>query len=523
MKPVTTGCWENVDVSRMRRYRRAFEDEEGISLVELMMAAFIIAVALVALAGVTASSITSLRVSRSRQMAVDASSAALEQARALDYEQVALPVGATSDTTFGGENIVFSHQGSVSHESTAGVGNEITVTTYVTWVVQDGLPQAARRVTTVATWTDGGQTRTLSESTIVAQAERGLPVPNFGVQPPAASKTTAPGSSSTDTCPSETRIDHTLTNVGASDSYEVRVKGNGETVSLSGSKFTSANTKWSVTVYFTPAVGSGSPPADVTASGTYEMRDFSPSGDSFVEALDGTNNPVRLSTGESAFLTFCYKPLEGAKNATFTVTARSRFDNAITEEFTHNLFVANTALSLYLHDPDNTRDHQRKNNPSIFTMSTNATSINGTYNYDTNLDPDNMPGVWLKDGDTLSSVTWDYQTPNELKVHQASLLLHGALDGLTAGQRAVFSVVLQHVNKNGNSVLATLGPTDRLAIAPDADRTFKAGTLEWTFPATTIPAQDRLRLTILCHGDADDDCHVMYDSASFLSRLAVSG
>ncbi|MDX1746427.1 MAG: hypothetical protein R3324_10860, partial [Halobacteriales archaeon] len=447
----------------------------------------------------------------------------------------ALPVGATSETTFDAdgdgtaEEIVFSADGQVTHQSTAGVASEISIKTYVTWEGQDDdgdgtvdVARAARRVTSIATWSDGGQTRTVTESTTISHAERGLPVPNFGTQPQTASATVPPGFTTSDSCPSDSKFEHTLTNVGAEDSYEVTIDGNGETVDLlaDGTTFASANTNWAAQVHLTPTGGS-----------QVLMDDRSPMGDDYVEAYDSGNAEIRVGTGDSVVLTFCYVPDGTVKKATFSVTVRSRFDNAIVETLTHNLFVANTAITLYLHDPDNTQDHQRKNSPSIFVMDTTATTqSSGPFDYDTNLDPDAMDGLYLKDGDTSSSVTWDYQTPSEVTLNAATLKIWGAMAGWSnSSDKVVFSITLQHVNKNGNSVLLDLSPdktsstTPDLTLFPGADRTFVSDSLSWTFADRTIPAQDRLRLKLTCHGDSTDDCHVLYDHANFLSNLAVTG
>jgi Tfp pilus assembly protein PilV len=65
-------------------------DEEGLSLVEIMVAAFILSVALLALASTATSSLISLSVSLGRQEAMDAASAMIEDLRRTNYAVVAL-------------------------------------------------------------------------------------------------------------------------------------------------------------------------------------------------------------------------------------------------------------------------------------------------------------------------------------------------------------------------------------------------------------------------------------------------
>ncbi|MDX1620254.1 MAG: hypothetical protein R3320_04645 [Nitriliruptorales bacterium] len=404
----------------------------------------------------------------------------------------------------------------------------------MTWVPQGTVDKAARRVTTIATWTDDNETKTVWESTTIANAERGLPVPNFAVQPSSESTTVKPGFSSSEACPTESRFDHLLTNIGAPDSYEVRIShknaDSGEVKMTTASIFTSDATDWQAEVYLTPAGEGEDPPPDPKAAAddpgddTVRMKDDSPVGDKFVEAYDSTDAEVRIGTGGSAYLTFCYVPIAGEnpKNANFVVTVRSRFDNEIKKTLTHDIIVANTALTLYLHDPDNTKDHVRKS--GIYGMDPNATTVtSGPFDYDKNVDPDTLDGLWLKDGDSTVSVVWDYQTTSEITVQQASLSLYAALAAADSNDAAIFDVKLRHVRENGTTVEADLSPASQVSVTPGGPNAFVNGTLDWTFSPVTLAAKERLRLTLTCNGNSDDDCHVLYDHANFLANLKVQG
>jgi type II secretory pathway pseudopilin PulG len=84
------GAEEGEHVSQHTRWWHLIDDEDGLGLIEVMVATFILGVALLALASVGTTSLVSLRVTRDREQATNAASAAIEAARSRDFSGLAL-------------------------------------------------------------------------------------------------------------------------------------------------------------------------------------------------------------------------------------------------------------------------------------------------------------------------------------------------------------------------------------------------------------------------------------------------
>ncbi|MEX0651804.1 MAG: prepilin-type N-terminal cleavage/methylation domain-containing protein, partial [Actinomycetota bacterium] len=133
----------------MLRPNRRFRLEEGITLVEVIIAMFILSVALLAMASTATSSLISLAGSRDREQATNAASAAIERARALDFTDLVVPAtpavsglptdiqalfSITGDCA-DAEQIVrdAAATGGVTLEEAVGHNELFTVYTIVTW------------------------------------------------------------------------------------------------------------------------------------------------------------------------------------------------------------------------------------------------------------------------------------------------------------------------------------------------------------------------------------------------------
>lgn len=223
----------------VQRVRRRTDDDTGMTLIELMIAMFVLAVAVMAIAATAATSLQSVRVARDRDLATSAASAALEAARAIPFEEL----GLNDDNIFTGDSLItsgeFAHDGS-SFEAlvitNAGIepyicdpttatggcwfeydtfGDRHHVATYVTWYDDPSVTgtRNGKRVTVIAEWTDEGTTRTVRQSTIVAESTRGVGIPDFFVTPTDRSSDVAQGQA---IC-----FNHLLENFGVEDSYDL--------------------------------------------------------------------------------------------------------------------------------------------------------------------------------------------------------------------------------------------------------------------------------------------------------------
>lgn len=160
--------------------RGRFSDEAGISLIEVMIAIFLLATAMMALAHVATSGLWSLRATTDRTTAVSLATRAVEAARHLNYEELSLDAPALPDacaaTTF---DVTDDLTEDVRCSSTGGVGSDLPywgadgVYEIETWVTEiDGFPNA-RRVTAVVAFDERGRRdHEVRTSTVIARVDR---------------------------------------------------------------------------------------------------------------------------------------------------------------------------------------------------------------------------------------------------------------------------------------------------------------------------------------------------------------
>lgn len=534
--------------------------EDGLTLIEVMLAVFVLAVAVLAIAAVATTSLASLRQSRDREAATNAASATIEQVRARDWSDIVLdpadPGVAALGGCFEGEPVVANAGPTdpVPFETTVG---RITVRTYITWEQSGGTDadctgaddaeRVAKRVTTVATWTDGGVVRTVRETTIVAQAARGLPVPDFKLSPATGALTFTENDVADGV---EKCVRHSLRNLGATDRYDweiALVSGDiGPPLKVSGSEFQSTNGNWTIRAYLGyPPSGTASPPPDAEL-----MTD-----------LDGNGRPeaeTPVPENDTADLWICYEPKEDGPKVgvqfTTEVTVHSRFAPARTESVTHDVRVADVGLALYLFDPDDTQDHERgttrgsKLTISPYLMGPEQAAqpeILGTalHDWDTNLDPDRKPGVRLvRGGDAARDLIWHEQfTTTTTLQRRATLVLWVATTASLTDPSAapavtqVLDISTVRLHSNEKNVLQSLASrtvsyVQGSSSAGSSDVTVRydptTGWTELTIPLDfgTTPTFDTnqfLELRVHCGAASAADCHVAYDHRTFASRLVV--
>lgn len=528
-------------------------DDEGMTLIELLIAVFILAVAILALAASATASLTSLRTSRDRDRATAAASAALEAARQYDYHQLAMDKAGPADfdhnpdDAVAAEPTVRSDSAPISPYScsptTAGCWfdfsayqGKLTVSTYVTWYDDPELADSTKdgkRVTASVTWTEHDNTREVRQSTVVAEADRGLGIPDFEVTQKDQAATAPP---ETNVC-----FDHLLQNFGAADTYDFWVEQNKQSQQLyldvqSKNHEDQPSRKWRARAWLGPnaddeadaALDSGSPE---TYGSPTRMKDSS-DGDPRLESQ------TTVAHNESVALTICYSPLNigsGAWNVvpqthTFDVKIRSHFETTIDpsatgESLTHTITVDNTNIGLFLKDDldDLAEKAMRADTPTRLALP----------DYDTTTDendPNNpgvdVPGWYLARG---SIVRWSdnsrflkKDTPVEtVTVEFWTSWRDAILYGTTQKGDLAYEVQADVFDgatpiASSDKVLVSYSHTQAGWLKQSVTLTFASGTV--------IPENNWLRIAIGCVSPttgSGKNCHVAYDTEQLPAQVTV--
>lgn len=185
----------------MKRARTRATAEEGFTLVEAVVALFVLGIIFTALAAAAMGSLRASMTARVEQQAIDFATEALETTRAADYRDL---MHVTSDlsgdprvTTCGAttcydpgtgtqEPLVQSTTGALSPHVTqvpSSLSNNVSITlsTYVTRPADASADY--KRVTVVANWSVAGHDRERAVSSLVTLTTRGLPLPVFKLTP----------------------------------------------------------------------------------------------------------------------------------------------------------------------------------------------------------------------------------------------------------------------------------------------------------------------------------------------------
>jgi type II secretory pathway pseudopilin PulG len=467
-------------------------DESGLGLVEVMVAVLVLTVALTGLAQVMTSAMISVRESRLHQQATAATNRALEEARTISFETLAMRTGHTAvpgatydpdgDGPLAAEPVVVAPSGGVVGTPFHGVADGVTIATYVTGPVVG--TTAGRRVTVQATWPRArGVTGQLRLSTIVTPLDRGLPAPDFEVNPLERSTEGPPGAQ---TCHA-----HTIRNRGFSDRHDLVLP--------------------SVPGYVVRAYedrnGDGQP--DISELLTDTTGDGHP------------NTPASLEPNDITDVLVCYQPTSTG-NTDFTdvtVEVRSVYDSSVARTLTHR-HVVRSGVTFFLHDTDNTRNHGRSY-PAQLPMSAMPTTQTTLFNYSNNLDATN-PGLQLKANDTSFRAQWSHQFPvattlgGAVEVRWWSAWKDAIGQNKSDPKPMSYRVRLERVSgATTTQVLPnqTVAYTHAQAGWVRLDATF-------TIPTTNFAANDRLELVIDC--GSGEDCHIAYDTVHHPARLYVA-
>jgi prepilin-type N-terminal cleavage/methylation domain-containing protein len=185
--------------------RRARRDDQGFTLIEIVVALLISTVIFSAMAAAGIAGLRATVTARQNQNAVDVLNKVVEEARTRTYTSVAmvtsdLQVNDTAITTgsnptynvsgIGSEKVWAATTGAISpHVKTVTAANGVayTVKTYVTvpsgYTLDTAGQPDRKRLTVVATWNSYGKTHVRTISTLLTETTRGLPLPRYSVLP----------------------------------------------------------------------------------------------------------------------------------------------------------------------------------------------------------------------------------------------------------------------------------------------------------------------------------------------------
>lgn len=194
--------------------RRLREEQEGFTILEVVIAMTVLALASVGFATTAGGGLRLVGTSNERQTAVQVANESMETARATPFSGLALdsatvfdgagtPDEALSGTTYEGEELVLEPGGAFDHRSATDLnGASYATYRYVTWVVDGADAQAYKRVTIVVQWDGGdadGVARRVTQSTIISSDGVSwvlAPLESGGGVPPTTT-TTAPETTTT--------------------------------------------------------------------------------------------------------------------------------------------------------------------------------------------------------------------------------------------------------------------------------------------------------------------------------------
>lgn len=548
------------------RLRRA-GDEDGLSLAELMVAVFVLSVGVLALAGVAGQSLVSLRQSRIREQATDAASAAIEQVRALPYDRINLldsdpdlpsGLGGCFDdeplaTTSLSDNAIdaFRH--------TAGSSDNIVVDTYITYFDIDDdnacgdadHDRISKHITVIATWDNGGIDGSVQVETVVADAGRGLPIPEFDLSPTSVTLNFTPAERDAGT---EKCIAHLLRNLGDNDTYDWELtKALGEShsfVSPSEYVVTGATPpKYRVRVLFEhPTVDPPPDPAGITDEAVLASMGL--------ELMKDGNGNLRpeippsstVPAGEKARMWFCYTPgnVSDGSSISFVETVHSVFDANQTFDVTHDVTVGLTGTKLHLFDPDDSTAHPRDpSDPYLMgVLAPDQPAVLGTSLFDWD-DPDGLPATRAGTRASGTDLRWHHQFTGTTAVQPSAELIFwtGTRDALDNGVLddpvpvVRLDIELERLRKNEKSFSPSpdvIWSSDALTAASspsieDGRYAYQHDVAGWQQHVlaldlggtVTFEAEQYLRLRVSCRTDSGAECHLAYDNQTYAARLTV--
>lgn len=249
-----------VDTGAVKRVLAKMKDERGFSLVELIITAAVIAIALFGLMGVFLGSLTASASADARTSAAAIATAELEGLRAIPYEDLGFEATATGyAASFEGATTVTVPAGRAQTTPTGppvvAKGISFSVTRHIVWGGSDtqatGYTNAFKRVVALITWTDKSGSHTVRQDSAVYPGGLGPQAVSTTTSTTAAPALSAPSCSSVTrnaTNPSR-QLDLAWTRNGVQPtSWEIQRRNSDDGVTLAVTETNSlpgATTTWS--------------------------------------------------------------------------------------------------------------------------------------------------------------------------------------------------------------------------------------------------------------------------------------
>ncbi|MEW6581902.1 MAG: thrombospondin type 3 repeat-containing protein [Actinomycetota bacterium] len=468
---------------------------QGITLVEVMVAFVLAAVAFTAGAAALTSAMGGMGLSRQNQQSAELLSEIIETARGGSYAGVA---NATDPTAFGADGRISSSGGSywvdpdgagamptekIVHSSTGTIpltrtvernGTTYTVSTYVTE------PAAAdasyRRVSTIVTWVRDQETHRRQATTFITNTRRGLPLPRFTISGQQDATVNASASLA---------LPFTVTNNGARDAWNVTAA-------------TSPATGW-VLAFIVDTDGDGVRDAGETTSLTDTDGDGVPD-----TGLLETDEVMKLLAVVDVPAT------QAAGTVTVTITATSSSDPAYAHSITDTVTVASQVcagctLTTYFMRNSLTTSADSTLQAVMPLDPQPGAAATGVPNFDSDRDASPgrtlVPGATsLTEGDASKVAVWERQMASATHLNGvATVRLYVAMKDLDPTKTGVVRIGL--FQRSGNS-LTQLGAAETVPLQ------FGDGFALVTVPITLVDAQvgknKYLQVRVIAPAAADD-------------------
>ena len=500
----------------MTRLHRSLRTQDGITMIEMMVALVVGAIILTAGAAALASAMGGVNYSRQNQQSAELVSQIIEEARAGSYSGTSVkfdaavfgadarlvytagaywvdPDGAGS---LASEKLVTSDSGTVPLTRTLDRnGTSYTVSTYVT--EPTGADAAYRRVSTVVHWVRDGKAHERQATTFVTNPRRGLPLPRFTL---AADTTVNVAAGSTLVLPVS------VTNDGARDRWNM-------------TSAQSPASGWTVSWYVD---GDGDGVKDVSETTTVSDSDGDGTPDTGLLETDQVMNMLAVADIPSA---------ASAGTVTVTLTATSSSDPTVSDTVTDTVVVsaAGSAGGWYLHDTNDEipADGTLKSTMYMTTLSGGAFTRTysgcglsvptdlGVPDYDT--DWDACPGRLLLKGattmteaDATKIALWERQSPDKLTLTGTAVV---SLYVAPKDYQVKNGVLRVYLAERNNSVLTELGQAT-VAVS-NLPATFSRVDIPVALSNDVVGKNKYLQVRVIAPPEGQDDLWLAYGTSAY--------
>jgi prepilin-type N-terminal cleavage/methylation domain-containing protein len=301
-------------MTALPRATRILGSESGFTLIEVVAALGVLALASAGFAVTTGNGLRLVGTSQERQTAVQVANEWMEQARVVPFDGLALPDPTTfegagtpdeavSSGMYGGEPLVLLPGSTFDHVETE-VENNITYDAYryVTWVTSGADTEAYKRVTVVVQWagtSTTGEPEQVTMSSLVAGDGIGWGV-TTSTTPTSSTSSTSTSSTSTSSTTSTTAVGACVGDVIGPTGSMAILAGSGSLAGFTGSStvalsLTASDACGPITTSFSNDNATWSERIDVGTSGSWTLLPGDGPRTMYVRFFDGLLNSSTAS------------------------------------------------------------------------------------------------------------------------------------------------------------------------------------------------------------------------------------